>query len=449
MKIKRYKLSILFFLIVCYIPINGQRTINSKNKKPIPLIKKGGAFIDLFKPVPVKNGLESNTWGAANVIPRDIQNGIEDSKYSYWGGNIIHGKDGKEHLFVCRWNESEPRGHSVWWKSEVVHAISDDPIGPYTVKDIIGKGHNPEIYQTKDGIWIIGVMHDKAYKSKSLNGPWTEIKPSFNFMGEVLNKTNRTYILQEDGTIFMMNKNGFLFESKKGIENFTQIKQKSVYPKIRGAHLEDPVIWKDEVQYHYVVNDWKGRKAYYLRSPDGINWKLDPGYAYDPSIMNHVDGSNEGWYKFERPKVRQDKYGRATHMNFAVIDTVKAGDLGSDNHSSKNVVIPLTISRRLHILNKKKITSSTSKIEIEILAEEGFNPHTDIDIRSLKCGIPEEVNFGKGGSVLSSKKSGANLIVTFSGKGNKVGKDDFVLKIIGKTSQGKLLFGYSKLPLNK
>ncbi|MGM0574010.1 MAG: glycoside hydrolase family protein, partial [Bacteroidota bacterium] len=49
--------------------------------------------------------------------------------------------------------------------------------------------------------------------------------------------------------------------------------------EIRG-HYEDPVVWRTEVQYHTIVNDWMGRTAYHLRSPDGINWKEDAGEAY-------------------------------------------------------------------------------------------------------------------------------------------------------------------------
>tara|TARA_R110002167_G_scaffold143016_3_gene332191 strand:+ start:178 stop:633 length:456 start_codon:yes stop_codon:yes gene_type:complete len=112
---------------------------------------RGGAFIDRFLPVPVRNKLVSNVWGAKNVIPRNVDNGIEDAEYSYWGGNIIAGDDGENHLFVCRWREDEPKGHHIWWKSTVVHAVSNDPVGPYRVVEEIGRGHNPEIYRLNHG----------------------------------------------------------------------------------------------------------------------------------------------------------------------------------------------------------------------------------------------------------------------------------------------------------
>jgi hypothetical protein len=139
-----------------------------------------------------------------------------------------------------------------------------------------------------------------------------------------------------------------------------------------------------------------GRIAFYQRSKDGVNWVTEQGEAYMPGISFHKDGKVERWFKYERPKVLQDQYGRATQMNFAVIDTIKWNDLPNDKHSSKNICIPLNKGMRLSILNKKKITPSTRNIEVRILAEEGFAPQTDVDVKSLRFGSYTEVNFGRG-----------------------------------------------------
>lgn len=45
----------------------------------------GGRFMDRFLPMPVQGELTSETWGADNVKPRYIDNGIEDNEWSYWG----------------------------------------------------------------------------------------------------------------------------------------------------------------------------------------------------------------------------------------------------------------------------------------------------------------------------------------------------------------------------
>ncbi|MDF7824827.1 glycoside hydrolase family protein [Pontiellaceae bacterium B12227] len=432
------------------LPVSLQaEPVPSQYKVPEGLVH-GGAFIDRFLPVPVQGELRADVWGAANVIPRAVNNGIEDADYSYWGGNILIGDDGKNHLFICRWPEDNIKGsgkasgHHTWWSSEVVHAVCKDPLGPYEVIEVIGPGHNPEIYRRKDGSFTIGVMGEKAYTAPTLNGPWTKIKASFDWKKEKLNTTNRTYVPRADGSMIVMNKNGYIFISDQGDEHFRQVTDRSVYPAIPN-NFEDPVIWKDEVQYHLVVNDWKRRYALYMRSPDGIRWKWDPGYAYTPGIMKHEGGSQEQWYKFERPKVRQDEYGRATHMNFAVIDVVKDEDRANDNHSSKNVVIPLVVPRRIELLNNDPVRPTTDVLRIKILAEEGFQPLEDVAVESLIFGAPEEVNFGRGCQVLKTEKDGEDLVVTFSGKGNGITADNFAAKCLGLTKSGELLFGYAKL----
>jgi hypothetical protein len=128
------------------VPLCGQ-TAKSTYVVPDGLVR-GGAFIDCFLPVPLRGPLRSDVWGADNVIPRDVDNGIEEAVYSYWGGNIVAGDDGRNHLFVCRWPEGskkseERQGHSLWWSSTVVHAVSDDPLGPYRVLEETRPGHNP------------------------------------------------------------------------------------------------------------------------------------------------------------------------------------------------------------------------------------------------------------------------------------------------------------------
>lgn len=441
----------LIFLtgVICAALSRQARAAHASYTVPEGLVE-GGAFIDRFLPVPLQGDLRSDVWGAENVIPRDVNNGIEDAAYSYWGGNIITGDDGLEHLFICRWPENnvkgggEASGHNTWWSSVVVHAVSDDPLGPFEVIEEIGRGHNPEIYRKRDGSYVIGVMGEKAYTAPALNGPWTQIKTSFVWKNEKLNTTNRTYVPREDGSLLMVNKNGYVFISETGNEQFKQISDQSVYPAIKN-HFEDPVIWKDEVQFHLIVNDWSARTAFHLRSPDGIHWKWDPGIAYDTSLMKHEGGSSENWYKFERPKVHQDAYGRATHMNFAVIDVAKDEDRANDNHSSKNVVIPLVVPRRLQLLNKQPISPKTQEIRLKILAEDGFAPAEHVDIDSLRFGAPDQVDFGKGCTPISSAISGADLIVLFDGKGNGITPSHFAAKLIGKTKTGGLLFGYSKL----
>jgi hypothetical protein len=98
------------------------------------------------------------------------------------------------------------------------------------------------------------------------------------------------------------------------------------------------------------------------------------------------------------------------------------------------------------MLDTQPVTATTKTIRLKIAAEKGFNPHTDIDLASLRFGASTEVNFGRGSKVKSSEKAGVDLIVTFDASGNGITADEFAPKLIGKTPQGKLLYGYARLP---
>ena len=72
--------------------------------------------------------------------------------------------------------------------------------------------------------------------------------------------------------------------------------------------------------------------------------------------------------------------------------------------------------------------------------------HHDIAVDSLRLGADEVVNFGKGCKALRTEKSGNDLIIVFDGRGHGVTEKNFAAKLLGRTRQGKLLFGYAKLP---
>jgi hypothetical protein len=142
-------------------------------------------FIDYFLPTPPHGELSRDAWGAPNVLPRDPQNGLEDTtikQYCYWDGQIIKAPDGKYHMFASRWNES--RGHGGWFGSVAVHAVSDSLMGPYIDKglcwpdDAGGKGHNVTALTLPDGRYAVVISETRpceVYVSKSLDGPWEHL----------------------------------------------------------------------------------------------------------------------------------------------------------------------------------------------------------------------------------------------------------------------------------
>ena len=90
----------------------------------------------------------------------------------------------------------------------------------------------------------------------------------------------------------------------------------------------------------------------------------------------------------------------------------------------------------LSVLNEEEITPSTRTIEVKIAAESGFNPQTDVDVKSLRFGSFTEVNFGRGCKPVKTKVSGKDLIVVFKAKGSGITSDEFAPKMIGKDKKG-------------
>lgn len=405
----------------------------------------GGKYVDRFEAMQ-GNKLSDKVWGAQEVLPRFVDNGIEHPDISFWGGNILKGKEGKYHLFVCGWPENAEKGHMEWPNSTVYHAVSKQLHGPYTIQDTVGKGHNPEAFTLTDGRIVVYVING-YYIANSMNGPWEFKQFDFNPRDRKIIEglSNLTFARRQDGSRLMICRGGGVWISRTGTSPYNQITEKRAYPDVEGE-FEDPVVWRDSLQYHLIVNDWLGRIAFYQRSPDGVHWVTEQGEAYVPGISRHKDGKVENWFKYERAKVYQDKEGRPIQMNFAVIDTIKWEDHGNDRHSSKNICIPLKKDLLLSVLNTVPIDASTPTIEVRIAAEEGFNPSRQLDIPSLRFGSFNEVNFGRGCKPLSWKKEGKDLIVTFEGKGSGITAEEFAPKLIGKDKKGEFVIGYAHLP---
>ncbi|WP_374043918.1 glycoside hydrolase family protein [uncultured Mediterranea sp.] len=406
----------------------------------------GARFMDRFLPMP--DGVKgTHVWGTDSVQNRYVDNGIECSDMSFWGGNILQTPDGKYHLYVCGWPERSPKGHMFWPKSTVFHAVSDCLSGPFRIQNSIGKGHNPEAFRLADGRVVVYVI-DGYYIAENENSPvWCYQQFSFDPRDRKIIEglSNLTFARRPDGSYLMVCRGGGVWISRDGLSPYRQLTDKRVYPAVEGE-FEDPVVWRDNLQYHLIVNDWLGRIAFYQRSKDGIHWVTEQGEAYVPGISFHRDGEVEHWFKYERPKVFQDSLGRAIQMNFAVIDTIKWNDLPGDRHSSKNICIPLNKGLLLSVLNAEPITPSTKRIEVRIKAEPGFNPQTDVDVKSLRFGSFTEVNFGRGCKALKTRNERDDLIVVFNGKGSGITADEFAPKLIGRSTKGELLYGYARLP---
>lgn len=406
---------------------------------------EGGRYMDRFDTMP-GTLVKRARWGTEAVRHRLVDNGIELDKISFWGGNILRDSKGLYHLYVCGWPESSPGGHSFWKHSTVFHATSRNLGGPYRVQNSIGKGHNPEAYVMPDGRIVVYTI-DGYYIADRPEGPWVFGQFRFDARGHKIIEglSNLTFCRRADGSRLMVCRGGGVWISKDGLDTWHQITSQRVYPAVEGA-FEDPVVWRDDLQYHLIVNDWLGRIAWYERSLDGMHWVVEPGEAYTHAFSRHADGTVEPWFKYERAKVFQDEHGRVLQMNFAVIDTLKGEDRPLDTHSSKNICVSMNKGLLLEVLNTKPINGRTSKIELRIKAEENFLPAEEVDVKSLTFGSYKEVNYGRGARAIKARQEGDDLIVTFQGKGSGIDAAEWAPKLIGRSKSGKLLWGYAKLP---
>jgi len=314
----------------------------------------GRTLIDYFQPMPIKSKLSADVWGAADVGPRDEDNGLEarDLKNCYWDGAVLQGPDGKWHLFASRW--PEPLGHNGWWKSVAVHAVSNDIIGPYEDKGLCwpddqgGKGHNVTALKMPDGRYAITISETRpgeVFASESPDGPWKSLGRITVANDPKWHASNATPVLRPDGKYMIVQRSGIILLAKDIVGPY-EAQGPSIYGSIKEMpkpfdKLEDPIAWHSGGLYHIVVNSWAMRKAFHLTSPDGIGHWTFRGLAYDPTVdfIRYTDGTVNRWNKIERPGVIM-KDGHVAYFTFAVIDVPKEKEKGNDRHGSKVIIVP-------------------------------------------------------------------------------------------------------------
>jgi hypothetical protein len=310
-------------------------------------------LIDYFRPIPVKEKLSSDAWGTQAVGLRDIGNGLEDrdlKQWCYWDGAVLQSVDGKWHMFASRWPER--LGHGGWTSSLAVHAVSDDPLGPYADNGPCwpdnqgGKGHNVTALVMPDGRYAITISETRpgeVFASKSPEGPWESLGRITVADRPQWRASNVTPVLRPDGQYMIVQRSGEIMLAKQ-ITGPYVVQGNSIYPHVNGLtleNLEDPVAWYSDGRYHIVVNSWSQRKAFHLTSPDGIGHWTFRGLAYDPTtdFIRYADGTVNHWNKIERPSVIL-KDGHVAYFTFAVIDVPKEQEKGNDRHGSKVIVVP-------------------------------------------------------------------------------------------------------------
>jgi hypothetical protein len=122
-----------------------------------------------------------------NLFLRDRLEAVKEDNffktdgYFNWGASIIKGKDGRYHMFYSRWKKEY--SFTGWLThSEIAHAVSKTPYGPWKYKNTVlsGRGnnhwdaitaHNPKIkfFEGRYYLYYISTnMGDVEYTEKDL-----------------------------------------------------------------------------------------------------------------------------------------------------------------------------------------------------------------------------------------------------------------------------------------
>ncbi len=352
----------------------------------------GGEIQEKSEPV-----WENDIYSRIGIAP--VGGGFAMEDYWVWGSSVVRGDDSLYHIYVSRWPKNLPF-HPGWMvASEIVHAVSETPEGPYQFSDVAlpargpeywdGRStHNPRILRHKDlyVLFYMGSTHPYAEidnpdtlnlsspyatlarankrigiaTSKSPFGPWErrddpvlDTRPGtfYSFL-----TSNPAPWIEEDGTTTLIfksrqYKDGFPFQSHmmigvakaKSFEGPYQVHPEPIFGIDKMGEIEDPFLWKDDQGFHMIAKDQRGtltgewHDGVLAHSTDAITWVPDKSpHAYS-RLIKWSDGQEIRMGQLERAFLLIED-GKLTHLFFATMD----GPGGFNNSTrSWNMVLPL------------------------------------------------------------------------------------------------------------
>jgi hypothetical protein len=339
-------------------------------------------LITYFKPMPIVGKLSTTVWGASMVGARDPANGLEDNganggvgpqkeTYFYWDGKIVHGSDGKYHLYASHWLYTNgfgpPGGGSTGWEKSIpMQAVSDDPMGPYVSQGDTyamnqegnNMGHNVTALVAPTGampyVLSVGeIVPGQMFSASAASGPWTLMgltKTNANGHGSCGDlSSNFTFAVGPDNRFWATSRGGCVMDSDSVLGTY-KVETDSVLPNLENndnGDAEDECIWYSGGYFHIVYNYWNHQRAYHIMSKNGTtNW-VSTGLAYEgtqsPANANskwlrYTDGTVNVWHNMERVGVLVEN-GHPTHFTFAVTDVDKNSSAVNQG-GSKILVVP-------------------------------------------------------------------------------------------------------------
>jgi lysophospholipase L1-like esterase len=322
----------------------------------------------------------------ARLMPAPLNGGFRLDGYWVWCGSVTKGDDGKYHMFASRWPNSTP--FSPYWltNSEIVHAVSSTPAGPFEFSDVAlpPRGaefwdgqmtHNPAIRKFGDTylLYYTGTTYKgqrpsatnpvgetdalklEAHQgeriglatSKSPYGPWKRLdKPIL----DVVPNSWEQYLVSNAAPLIL--KDGRVMLYYKGVEKLRvnaiglamadcptcEYKRSSNLPLNMGMGAEDPFIWQENGKFKALMLDTDRRyspdkEIFYAVSGDGLRWRVQKNSIAVSRKVLWADGAKK-MNSTERPHVLIEN-GRPTHVYFATGETVDG------KRYTWNMVIPL------------------------------------------------------------------------------------------------------------
>jgi len=324
----------------------------------------------------------------------DLKSKFEDSIWSIWGGSMVKGNDGLYHMFYSRWEKE--LGWAWVTDSEIAHAVSSSPFGPFTFKDVAlptrGKEywdglctHNPTVHQfgkkyylyymgntgdsnvpSAPGKMALNPIHRNNQRigvavSDSPNGPWKrfdtpliDVSPD-NTALDALMVSNPSITQRPEGGYLMVYK--AVGKKRPGIWGgpvvhcvatadyptgpFNKYDKAVFQAKGHDFPAEDPFIWHQEGKYRAIVKDMhgaftnSGRALVMFDSKDGFDWKLSNNPLVSTLEINWTNGYKQQVDHLERPQLYIE--------NGKPIALLCAGDIKEDDNiiQSFNVQIPI------------------------------------------------------------------------------------------------------------
>lgn len=318
---------------------------------------------------------------------------------SHWGASVVKGPDSLYHMFYSRW----PRKIGWEWVtySEIAHAVSDSPFGPFEFVDVTlpERGpeywdgsctHNPTVHAMngKYYLYYMGNYGDKKIvcepgkakinwlhrnnqrigvaEASHPNGPWKrfdqpvlDITHGDSTAHDALMTSNPSVCQMPDGKVLMVYKAvGKKYALPQGgpVVHMVAIGETPTGPFKKYPNpvfleegvrfpAEDPYIWYADGKYRAIVkfikSEGKNRifSLVHYDSVDGIDWQKADYFDISDRTITWKDGTTQQFDHLERPQVLVE--------NGIPVALYCAADYYDENHDrvSMNIHIPLEINK--------------------------------------------------------------------------------------------------------